>query len=129
MPKQKNNNAPSPAKPGTPEPNTDAAEATVSNADGTENQGAPIASDGLEDTAPPAPGTAAPTSPQEDTSEAGTTTDEAASESQVPAAPSNTHEDNLTPIAEPSSKLDVVECFKPLIVQDAVAPAPTPKPK
>ena len=132
MPRQKNDSVPSPVKPGTPEPNTDAAEATVSkDAAGAESQAAPIASDRLEDTPPAEPETAVPTSLQDDTSEARTTNDEAGAESQVPAAPSNTPEKNLPPIAEPTSEFDVGECFEPFIpqVSESPAPKPTPKPK
>jgi hypothetical protein len=132
MPKQKNDSTPSPVEPGTPEPTTDAAEATVSkNAAGAESQAAPTASDRLEDTAPAEPETAAPTSLQDDTPEARTTKDEAGAESQVPAAPSNTPGKNLPPIAEPTSELNVGECFEPFIpqVSEPPAPKPTPKPK
>ncbi len=102
----------SPGELGTPEPNTDAAEASVSkDASGAESQAAPIASDGREDTAPAEPGTAAPTVLQDDTSEAGTTNDEVGAESQVPAALSNTPENNLPPIEEPISEPDFGDCF------------------
>jgi hypothetical protein len=128
MPKQKSDSAPTPVKPGIPEPTTDAAEATVSDdAAVAESQAAPIASDRLEDTAPAEPGTAAPTSLQDDTSEAVTTSDVADAERQVPAGLSDTPEDSLPPIAEPISEPDFGECFAPSIAPAAVAPAPTPK--
>src|ERR1700689_3954279 len=118
MPKKTTANTLSPAEHGTPEPNTDAAEATVSkDAAGAESQAAPIASNRLEDTAPALPGTAGPTSLQEDTSEARTMKDEAGAESQVPAVLSNTPENNLPQIAETTSEFDVGECFEPVIPQ------------
>lgn len=127
MPKQKNDSTQSPLKPGTPEPNTDAAEAT-----GAESQAAaPIASDLLEDAALAEPGTLAPTSLQEDTSEARTTKDEADAERQLPLAQSNTPENNVAPSADPTSDFDCGECFEPFIPQvpEPPAPKPTPKPK
>jgi hypothetical protein len=158
MTKQKNDINPSPVKPCTPGQTGDTVEATVSkNAAGAESQVAPAASDSPGDTAPspvthdaignpdmpeqatdanPSPADpliAVPTSPQDETPEAAATKDEAGAVSQVLAAPSNTPENNLTPIAdgyvEQPAKLDDCGCFEPFIPQHPVSPAPKPAPK
>ena len=161
MPKQKNHSVTSPVKPGMPEPTTDAAEITVlKDAADAESQAAPTASDRLADTATspvkhdafensdmsgqttdanPSPAEAgteestSPQSPHDDTPEAGVAKDEAGAESQVPAAPSNTLENNLpvTAEVEQPAKPDDGGCFEPYIPQDPVSPAPEPvqKPK
>ncbi len=129
MPKQKNDSAPSPVKPGMPEPTTDTAEAAASKDEAAaESQvaAATSASDSPEATAtspvkhhavgnqgmpehtsdpnpsPAQSGATEPTSPQDDTSEPGATKDEAGAESQVPAAPSNTPENSLPLTTEES---------------------------
>jgi hypothetical protein len=148
MPKLKNDSAPSPVKPGMPEPTTDTAEAAASKDEADiENQVAfaTFASDCPEATAtspvrhdaignqdlpeqatdanpsPADPGIAESTSPQDDTSEAAATKDEAGAVSQLLAAPSNTPESNLLPTAEEyvtqPAELDDGGCFEPLIRQ------------
>jgi hypothetical protein len=85
---------------------------------------------------PPAEhGTAVPTSPQVDTSEAGKTKAEAGAERQVPAAPSNPAENNLLLTAgrhvkQPAER-DDGGCFEPFIPSVSVSPGPklAPKPK
>ncbi len=82
---------------------------------------------------PAEPGTAVPTSPQDDTSEAGAAKDDYGAENQVPAAPPNTAENQLPltaePCAEKPAKLDDGECFGPVIPKDRVSSAPKPAPK
>jgi len=81
--------------------------------------------------------TAEPTSPQDDTSEAEATKDEAGAASQDPAAPSNSPKNGPLPAAEGSvtqpDETDDGGCFEPFIPQSPSPPtpklAPKPEPK
>lgn len=143
MPKRKNDSAPAPAKPGMPESITITAEAVATrDVTGTESQVSftTSASDYTEAAAtdanpsPANPGTAEPTSPHDDTSEAGPTKDEAGAANQIPAAPSNASKNNPLPAAEgvvtqPAETDDDcwVEPFIPYIPPRAPEPVPEPK--
>ncbi len=78
-------------------------------------------------------GTEIPTSPQDDTSDAGATQDVAGGECQIPAAPPNTPENSLPLTAEGEvkqpCKADDGGRFVPFIPQAPEPPAPKPAPK
>ncbi|MGB8030225.1 MAG: hypothetical protein WCF30_11230 [Terracidiphilus sp.] len=152
---------PPPAEPGMAEPTppqTGTTEATPSNGVAEpETQVARAASDSLEATAtcpvkhdvvgnqgmpeettdpissPEEPGTAEPTSPQEDTFGASARNDEAGAEGQVSAAPSKAPESNLPPTVggdvTHAAELEDGGCFEPFIPQVPLPPAPKPAPQ
>jgi hypothetical protein len=153
--------SPSLVEPGIPEPTLsqiDTADAAASNdAAAPESQVARAASDSPEATAtspvkhdavgnpgmpeqtsdpnscPAEPGAAEPTSPQEDTSDAGAREDEAGAEGQVSAVPSKAPENNLPPTAGASvtepAEGDDDGCFEPYIPPVSLPPTPKPVPK
>ena len=85
------------------------------------------------DPSPADPGAAVSTSPQEDTSDASATKDEAGAEGQVPAAPSKAPENNLPPTAGESvtepAEGDDGGCFEPFVPQIPVPRARKPAPE
>ena len=82
---------------------------------------------------PVEPGTAEPTSPPDDMSDASARKDEAGAEGQVLAVPSKAPQNNLAPTAggdvTQAAELEDGGCFEPFIPQASVSPAPKPAPK